>query len=246
MALGGAATALKGDSWSLFHNPSLAGASGSGGGVWYSPAPYGLGELSAGAASFALATDLANVTAGVTFSGFSLYRESTVSIGIARRIEERIHAGVAVNYCHLDIRGYGNAGVLAVDAGLAAQIAADVTVAAAVWNLNQPRIGHIVQERLPLSLSLGVAYEAREGITLAADLAGDLEHPVDVRVGLEYRPLACLALRAGASSEPGSFTCGLGLASGGVGIDYALRAHPDLGLTHAVSATLRLSADDTL
>lgn len=242
MALGGAGTALKGDAWALFQNPALVTGAATGGGAWYSPAPFGLGELAAGAACAVWQQGSVSIAGYASACGFELYRESSGGAALAGSIADRVQVGITASWCALQIRGYGSDGVLAIDAGASADLGGGVTVGASVRNANQPRFGVDIRERVPLAMSVGVSVAPGEGLTVVADLRGETRMPVDLLAGIEYEPLPFLALRAGAATETGLFTCGVGVRVAGVGFDYAMSAHPDLGLTHAVSASILLAS----
>jgi hypothetical protein len=238
MALGGAGVALKGDAWALFQNPALITAAPNGGGAWYSPAPFGLSELATGSACFVWQPGATSVGGYASVSGFALYRETSAGVVVAGVLADRIRVGITSSWSNLAVRGYGNDGFLAIDAGAAAELGVGVTIGACITNANQPRLGESIRERLPLAVTVGASLDPGEGLTVIADLRGELRAPVDFRAGIEYTPLRFLALRAGTSTETGLFTCGVGVSIAGVAFDYAMSAHPDLGLTHAVSASI--------
>jgi hypothetical protein len=77
-------------------------------------------------------------------------------------------------------------------------------------------------------------------VLLCADVMAEGAFPAALRCGIEYAPVALLALRVGTESETGSFSCGIGVRASIVALDYAFRRHPELGATHALSLGVAL------
>jgi hypothetical protein len=96
---------------------------------------------------------------------------------------------------------------------------------------------HVRDLGFPTVLAAGVAYLPREDLRFTLDLRerigeGRASQPNQVGVGAEYRPLAWLPLRAGASALADGYqlAAGLGLRLGPVRLDAAAaRRKTDLG-----------------
>jgi hypothetical protein len=237
VALGNAGTALTGNTWSAFYNPALLAKLGRSVGAGYSPAPFGLKELASAAGEYNEPFSFGTLAASVQSYGFELYRETIVALSFAHSFDENLHVGATVNYMSLSLGKYGSDGFFSVDAGAAVSLPGDVTLGAFVTNINQPRIGVNLRERLPLVASIGAAWKPAEGLTVCSDVQKDIAYPLNLRVGVEYEPVSFIALRAGANTEPGRFSCGVGIKHAGVELDYSFWSHPDLGGTHGVSVS---------
>jgi len=241
ISMGGAAAALMNDPWSATANPgNLPSIAERTLGMFYSPQPYGLTELSTG--SLALVQPLSFGSVGLFASryGFSLYRETEWALSFGLPLVDRLDAGVGICYNVLSIEGYGTAGTLGINAGILIRLTDDLRWGTFATNVNAPRIGEI-RERLPQTFATGVAFQPVEEAVLALDLFKDVRFPMELRFGVEYAPVALLRLRAGTGTEPSSLSAGAGLRYDFVGLDYAFTAHPELGVTHQISLLLDLN-----
>lgn len=238
--MGGALTGVPGHEWSAFFNPAgfslLAERMLS---VSYVPQPFGLNELAHGAFSFAEPAQVGTFAVSGNRLGFELYREVTLTGSFSTTPSDGFHAGINVNYFSLSIAGYGTAGVLGLDAGVLVELTGDVSWGARASNINSPTIGE-AKERLPQVFAAGVSYKPLHEATLAVDFVKDIRYPVEVRMGLEYRLLDIVHLRAGSVTEPSSLHAGVGVAYQFLQLDYAITDHPDLGMTHQFSVSIRL------
>ena len=239
-ALGGAVTALSGNVWAAFSNPGLLTGVGNGGAVHLSPSPFGVRELSGVSAVFNHGFLSGSLGVGLQAGGFELFREYGVTAAYAHGIGDGISAGASVAYRRLNADGYGGTGFLSVNAGLAAQPSQGLVLAASVWNVNQPRIGTTLRERLPLVIAVGTAYTVHPAARLCLDIQKQDVRPFNTRAGVDVRLNELLAVRAGANTDPGAFTGGIGLTHAGISFDYAVMAHPDLGLVHGLSLAILL------
>ncbi len=241
-ALSFAVTALPGDAWALYSNPALVAEARKGGGVYFAPSPFGLSALAQGGAVYNHRLSAFNLAAGLNSFGNGLYHEISASAACAGSAAEGLMLGVVFNYHQLAIVGYGNSGSLGLDIGAAASIGENVMIGAAAFHVNQPRFGRTLKERLPIILAVGASCVLDSAVTLATDVRKDALSQFCLRVGLEWRVLSFLALRAGTSSAPESFSAGVGVFWRGAAFHYAAALHPDLGMTHTVSLTADISS----
>jgi hypothetical protein len=241
-ALSFAVTALPGDVWALYSNPALAAEARQGGGVYFAPSPFGLSALAQGGAVYNHPLSALNLSAGLNSFGNGLYHEISASAACAGRPAEGLMLGAVLNYHQLAIVGYGNSGVLGLDVGAAARVGESVMIGAAAFHVNQPRFGRTLKERLPIVLAVGASCVLDSAVILAADIRRDARSQFCLRVGLEWRALAFLALRVGTGSDPESFSAGVGITWRGAAFHYAAALHPDLGMTHTISLTANISS----
>jgi len=194
--------------------------------------------------------DNGNATTTYSASDFSL------SAFYARPYQEKWHWGAAMKFAHSAIGSY-SASAIAVDAGVQVDLARwGVTVGGGLTNLGFALDAYDkVEESLPLGMH--VAAEKRfehvsvQGSWMDFHRSGSFSDRLKrLALGVEYRPLDGIALRAGYShatrqalSLPNGGTAGL---SGGVGLqykrytfDYALTTWR-VGTLHRVSMSAQL------
>lgn len=233
-ALAGAYVAVAGRADALFYNPAaIARKSGFDLNIYYTH-PFGLAELSI--ASAALSFPLRTITAGMGLSSFGTvhYQESVAYIATALPLLKKVTLGVNLRYSQIRITGYGQAGTFIADLGLIAVILPDVSLGFAVKNLNYATIGRS-GEAIPQIIDTGCCIAPADNIKLMVSIYKDIRFAMDIRCGIEYHPIAMLALRAGTGTEPARFSAGFGLNFGFFAADYAFSTHADLGMTHQFS-----------
>lgn len=201
-------------------------------------APFNVRDLST--VSFVMVFPWKRGTAGAMFEsyGFDLYRETTLGVSYAYAFHNRFAAGVSVNYYHLSIRGGGQTGIAGVDVGALFRPHSLVQIGFQARNITRPRIAG---EVLPQVMVFGAGIMPTEQITIGLDAYKDFRFSTDVRGGVEYRPLPVLALRMGVGRDPSRLSAGIGITLKYARLDYAMYTHPDLGVTHAISAGIALN-----
>lgn len=150
----------------------------------------------------------------------------------AVRLDDTFAAGVSYSYNALSIERYGSTHAAGIDLGITAAPAPGLLLGASVLNVNRPAIGALDDE-LPRTFALGLSYRISPQTGFFADLVKDIRFPESIHAGIEVSPLNFITLRTGASTEPPRFYGGIGIHLGGIGINYAIITHQELGLTHA-------------
>lgn len=202
------------------------------------PSPYGLPPLSGVAAAVHVPLWSTAVGLGLSSVGTSLYREIQGVVNLAGRVTERVTAGANLRIYHVSVRRYGSASALGVDAGIRIDAGGGVSLGAALTNVGGARIGG--GDDLPRKVTGGVAYVPAEGALLTADIVHGTDLPAYLLAGAEARIAGPLVVRGGYDGSSGELCGGTGITAGPVAADYAVTSHPELGLSHAFSLTVRL------
>jgi hypothetical protein len=231
-ALGQSGTALTNDHWSLFQNPSLMETDD------YTVSFYamrfaGIEELTDLAFTLQMDTPAGRAGIGLHHFGFDLFREIRIRVGYGNRLD-LFHYGAALTYFHIEQGGgFGSAGALGIDAALAAQLGNRILFGATAVNLNQPAYGNS-EEELYRSLALGFSYQMTNEILFLFDVVKDVRFPISIRSGIEAEIVTGFYIRAGITTEPLTWTAGIGLKTGTISINIAVQQHDPLGLSPAV------------
>lgn len=138
-----------------------------------------------------------------------------------------------------------SARAVAGDAGALYRVNERVKVAVVAANLGG-KLKYLEQaDRLPENYRLGVLYGPFPEVSLAAEAAYDRSKTVSERFGVEWRPVAALAVRAGYRTETArhssalaGLTTGVGVTAWGQRFDYAWLPLGDLGQTQYFSVVL--------
>ena len=231
-ALGGAFVSLSDNSSAVFYNPSgLARLSRNHLSVYYEPALFGMSEISTGAVTFAGPFGFVSAGLGLRTFGFDLYRESIAAVSAAISAGRGFLTGATVNFYNLSISGYGSASSAGIDLGVIADISDELKWGFAVKNLAGSRIG-VSRSAISRFYSTGFSFSAAGGVILAGEIEKESGLPVRFRAGAEANPVRPVYLRAGISTEPSSFSAGLGFRYGMICADYCANFTEPLGITN--------------
>jgi hypothetical protein len=85
---------------------------------------------------------------------------------------------------------------------------------------------------------MGLAYMPSGKASFALELEKDVDFPLRLKGGVEYRPVEPLFLRAGFGNNPSMVHFGIGLAIGtALNVDLASSYHQTLGLSPSASVS---------
>lgn len=233
-------TAYDNDVFALFNNPScLTNISSCQIGIYYSPSPFGLSELSNAYAAFDEPTNLGSFAVGAMDYGFELYREYKIVLGYAKNILNNFSAGAAINYHAVNIKNYGSTSAIYLDAGFLIQIADEISYGFLIKNINRANFGKN-DNHIPTLLRTGVSYIPVKEFLLNFSVEKETLFQPSFLFGVNYDIVEFLSLRTGFSSEPAKFSGGLGINYSFLSLDYAFFSHQDLGITHQAGLIIHL------
>ncbi|NIT61425.1 MAG: hypothetical protein GWN00_36040 [Aliifodinibius sp.] len=235
LAVGQATTALEDTDWGMFGNPALMSEderSVSFFGVRY----FGLAELTDMAFSGTYPTKFGVLGAGAHRYGDDLFNESRIRLGYKHSFAG-FHFGAIINYSHVAMGGgYGSAGALGVDVGMAAPIVSDLWIGAKATNINQPEYGSLNNEKLPRELSIGLSYRLSDIALFTSDVVKDVQFPISYRGGVEVSIIENFVARGGITVEPITFSGGFGYSGDFWAVNVAVQRHENrvLGYSPAI------------
>ncbi|MCE1164903.1 MAG: hypothetical protein LWX07_05820 [Bacteroidetes bacterium] len=237
-ALNGAFTSLADNSLAIFYNPAgLGQMKNREFSLFYSPAPYGLTDLSTAALTYAEPTKYGTFGAAFKTYGFDLYRENNFLVSYGNNYKNRIFYGLNLNLYNLSIQNYGSATSFGVDIGAMAYLAKFLQWGFYGKNITGSKIG-ASKEEIAQVYRTGFTYQPLDNFRFVAEIEKDIKYPVSVIGGIEYNIIDFLDLRAGVGSQPSSFSAGIGINYSLFSFDYSMRKTEDLGFTHLGSITV--------
>ncbi len=241
LALANAFVAVADDPWTPWHNPAgIASVTSFKSSVFFIPEPFGLKELRTTSAAAVFPTSFVNIGVVMDDFGSSLYRESTALIGIARAIEDGVALGVAANIGIVSIERYGTASIVTVDLGARLELLKHVSLGYTWKNIGRATVGNSL-ESVPQIQTLGMCYTPHPLAQITFDLEKDIRFPFVARAGIELHILDQIAFRFGCSNSPDTFAAGFGATMSGWECSYAVNAHPQLGMTHAIGISFEVA-----
>lgn len=231
-SMGGAFASLNNGSSAVFCNPAgLGSLNHNGASVFFEPALYGLSEITTAALTYAQSFGFANFGIGLRTFGFDLYRESKLVLTAGGSSGDKIRWGLSAVAYNVAVKSYGSAFAFGIDAGIQADIGEMFTWGFTAKNITGARIGESGQ-KISRSYSTGIGVNPSENGFIMIDVEKETWGAVNVRFGGEFNPVKPLFIRAGISSEPVSYSAGIGVVYGIVGFDYAAVVTEPLGLTN--------------
>ncbi len=229
------------DVFSLFTNPAgLAYLNSREVGLFYSPAPFDVKELSSTYAAYCEPTSFGSLAAGFSVYGFDLYKETRLTAGYGKKISNIIFAGLSTIYHNVSIKNYGSRGVLVFNIGAIARLNDQIGIGFIIENISRATIGN-ESNQIPSVLWLGTDLKLIKEFSFTAAIRKEIGFSPSLRIGTEYSIVDFLKLRVGVSNEPNSYSGGLGIIYYFVQADYAISSHSDLGLTHQFGLIIRFT-----
>ena len=243
-SLSGAFTSLADNSLSVFYNPAgLGQMTYREVSFHYSPAPFGLTELSTAALSFAEPTKYGTFAAGIKTYGFDLYRETNFLLSYGNSYKGKIYYGASLNLYSLKIQNYNSAMSFGIDVGAMAYLTKFMRWGFFGKNLTGSKIG-TAKEQIAQVYRTGVTFQPRSDLNFILEAEKDVKYPFSFRGGLEYAVIENVDIRAGVGSEPTNFSGGIGFFYKIFQIDYAFSHHQDLGFSHQGTLTINFGGLD--
>lgn len=231
------ASATLTDGWSLWNNAAgLAGVKDRQILFAYD-LRYGMAGLQTMAVGYVQPLRKGVVGAGVSRFGDELYSESTLGLAYAYQLD-KVSFGLKINYLQTAMAETGTRRHITFELGGVAQLMPQLRLGAHIYNFSQTRFGP--DERIPTVMKVGLSYLPIQKFMLNAEVEKDIDYPASFRIGAEYEIVRNLRLRTGIHTQPNAYCLGIGFSPKKLQLDYALRTHPVLGLSHQVSVVVRL------
>jgi hypothetical protein len=231
-ALGGAFTSLSDNSLAIFYNPAgLGQIKYREFSAFYSPAPFGLTDLSTASLSYSEPLSFGTIGAAFKTYGFDLYRENNFILSYGNSYKKKILYGANLNLYNLHIQNYNNATAFGLDIGAMAYIAKFLQWGFFGKNITGTKIGES-KEKIAQVYRTGFTFQPEGNIRVIGEIEKDVKYPLSVRGGMEYSVIDFLDLRFGVGSQPTIFSAGVGINYNLFSFDYAFTKSEDLGFTH--------------
>jgi hypothetical protein len=226
------------DPWALRANPSLAAMlSDRSLSASVSPSWLGVPELTRSSFLYVEPVGMGAISCSGTRFGFSLYRETDISVGFGSTPDDQFGYGVAVDLYHLRIERYGAAWAAGLSAGIFYNVSAEILFGFSASNVTASKIGSC-HEKIPQVFSVGLGYRPTGDLDIGIDLVKDPAYPMEIRLGAECALLGVFSLRIGSGDQPSWYTAGVGITYAFFRMDYAITTHHELGLSHHFSISL--------
>lgn len=178
---------------------------------------------------------------GLTVSQFGGggYSENKFGIAYARDFGPYLQMGLQFDYVLLHWgEGYPNRGSPVFELGIQSQVTAKLRLGAYLFNPIQFKLKTLNEDRLPIVMRFGAAYQLTENFVMQCELERNSEHTgMPLRCGFEYILFNAFSLRAGAQYNPNILTFGAGYEFKHLQVDVAAQLHQQLGASIQIGIT---------
>ncbi len=232
VALSHADVAFPADPFSLFNNPAGSAEINSNTiGIYYSPSPFGLKELSNGFGTISHPALFGTISGGFMIYGFELYKETKLTLGFGKKFTNNFLAGISIAYKNISIKNYGAKGFIILNAGGIAELSKKINIGFVFENFTRTTINN-EENQIPVVFRTGISYKVIDELQLFTAIKNEIGYNVSFRFGAEYFLLDLFQLRFGTANEPNIYSGGIGINYKMFQVDYAVSSHHLLGLTH--------------
>lgn len=232
--------ALANDVFSIFTNPSaLSNIKNREAGVYYSPAPFGLKELSNGAVAYSEPFSFGNLGVGITTYGFELYRENRILLAYSYNHSDEYFFGLAINLHTVSISKYGSDNAVYVNLGSLIYLTDQLRWGFSASNANRASWGN-EKNQIPVVFQTGFSYDIIPEVSLNTAIEKELDQEITFKAGINYRLMEYISVRSGFNTFPSLYSGGLGIHYSIFQFDYAVHNHQELGFTHQFGLLISL------
>ncbi len=232
ISLSNSCTAKEKNVFSLFNNVAcLQQINKSELGIYYSPSPFGLKELSNAFIAYADSFSFGRLAVGAMYYGFELYNEEKAVLGYANKIYDGLYIGIALNIHTVSIKNYGKDAAFYLNSGLTVNITDRLLWGFSLSNINKATFGS-EKDQIPSVIKSGLSYNPMENLTFTCAFEKETYYTENISFGIEYDIIEILSLRSGFSSRIPNYSGGIGIHYSVFNLNYAFVYHSDLGFTH--------------
>lgn len=215
-----------------FTNPAQLGKAPQVGVFAWSAIPYSIkGWQSHGFQAMSRIQKRSGVGLEILHSGVEGYAEQRFQLSYGRQLSEKVSLGGSVQGMRVSADEYGSANAVTFAVGITARPLPRVLIGAIIQN---PAPQKISGQTISNLIRIGTQWRPSEIFAVSAEVSKDIARPVQIKAGMEYRPIDLLYLRAGMRTSPARTAFGAGLAlKNGIRIDFGSEWHSVLGFTPA-------------
>ena len=198
---------------------------------------FGLSELAL--SNLNLAVPIKFGTLGITVQqfGFSEYNENKLGIAYGVALSEKVNIGTQVDYYQVSIAEAQtqNKNALAFEIGMIVKMTEKLSMGVHVFNFTNAKLTGDFEERLPMTLSIGLKYEFSKKLFSVLDIEKNIDLPTNLKMGLEYHPVQVLYFRGGLNTYDFHFTGGVGVQLNKFQLDLAISHQTYLGYVSQIA-----------
>lgn len=174
--------------------------------------------------------------AGVTMasSGDKAYRESLLTLSVGKLLNTRWTTGLSISYRFISSQFINETpGRLTAGLGITYKSADNVLLGFSALNLPFLTVNNPAKISITNYYCLrgGIAWQFINSLLLTTEVENNVESPITVHLGIEYKPFDSFRIRMGIRTEPFLPSAGIGYTYSVFTLDGAVTYHPVLGVS---------------
>ncbi|MGP1446257.1 MAG: hypothetical protein ACTTKO_01835 [Candidatus Limimorpha sp.] len=235
----GRVTTCAQDLWALQNNPAgLSRLDGFSFGLYYENR-WMQKATAFKCAGIAVPTKFGSIGLGFNQFGYENYHENKFGLAYAKAFGPYIQIGLQLDYLLLNTGfDYGSQSAATFELGLQSHLTEKLTLGAYVFNPAHFKLNTFNDEPVPVVMRFGLAYRFTKTFVGECEIEKNTDYEgVSLRGGLEYEAVKHFYIRAGAQTNPGIFTFGVGYRISVVQIDVSAQMHQVLGQSLQIGMT---------
>jgi hypothetical protein len=238
-AIGNAAVAIEKNVFAIYYNPAALRPSEYKRIAFTFQNFFGISDLNA--LDLTTCFSLADHPFSIAINRFGdqKYHEFQFCTGSSFEIIENGSVGMSIQCYMLSIEEYGQTMAWGVNLGILYKFLPELSIGTMVTNLNRPSVSES-KEQLPQTMSMGLSYSPMTSLMLVFEMFQDLRYEPEFRAGITYQILPILIIRAGVEDQLNIYCYGLGINVERIFVDYAIRTHSVLGMSHIATISITL------
>lgn len=174
------------------------------------------------------------------YFGFADYNENRFGLIYARKLSQKIDAGVKFNYHSIRVAGYGTASTVNFEGGVLFHLTDKLHTGIQVYNPTSSKFDKAGGDRLASEYKFGLGYEASKNVFLSTEIVKQEDKDVSINMGMQYNVHEKILFRGGISTVNNNSFIGMGLRLSFGRIDINAAYHPQLGFTPGMLLILNL------
>ena len=193
-------------------------------------------NLSKQAVAFVLPSK--NTFVGLSFNryGISEYNEIKTGLAIAKKFGNDLSIAIKGNYHQISIANYGSTTGFSLDIGAMYKLNDLLSFGLYINNPSMQSFNtKIIETTIPTVFHFGSSYQFSDKLLMATAISKDFKGKIDFNLGLDYKVIEMISLRAGLSVKPFKHYAGFGIKYRNLMVDCAVENDPNLNYTPQIA-----------
>lgn len=202
---------------------------------------YAMKELGTAAAGYTCPNRLLPFAFDISSFGFDSYRESLIRISVGKKLNEKWHAGISIQYSRVQtLLTEEVPQQLSTDMGILFLPVDKLLIGVLI--MNWPAVS-LTQENIDIkgftdySFQIGFQWQVINTLFVMGTAESNKTDPLTGSFGIEYHPYSSFQLRAGIQMAPLLPAFGIGYCFSSFQVNAAFTYHPVLGLSTGIGFT---------